>query len=253
MRAASYPATGYRPGSPRQRVTAIVLSAAIIIIALLLAIYMSGVVPTVTHRQAIVAFDAAPEGRDSSRAKAASHPKQPHLRPQPSNATMKRPRIVIPHKAPEQETLDSIPGFIRMSRDDLASADIGKIHGSAANGGDGQGAGKAAYGPGDGPGGVHLFNADWYREPTDAQLAGYLPHDRPSKGWGMIACQTVEHYRVDNCQILGEAPLGSGLGRAVLNAAWQFQVVPPRINSKPQLGVWVRIRIDYGERGVTAG
>lgn len=253
MTDAVYPRTGYQPGSRRERAAATVLSAAIIIAALLLALYATGVTEVIVGKRGLVTFNAAPEGREAARSKAVSKPRHTRSLRDPAAAAMPRPKIVIPHKAPEQPTLDSLPGFIKMSRDDLAAADISKIKGSGAKDSDGEGSGKGKYGPGEGPGGVHLFNAEWYREPTEAQLAGYLPKDRPSKGWGMIACQTIERNRVDNCQIIGESPLGSGLGRAVLNAAWQFQVRPPRVNAKPQIGEWVRIRIDYSERGVTAG
>src|SRR3546814_9935806 len=103
------------------------------------------------------------------------------------------------------------------------------------------------YGPGEGPGGERLYEADWYRKPTNAELSFYMLANAPSTGWGLIACQTVEHYRVDNCRTLGESPLGSGLARAVRQAAWQFLVRPPRIGGRPVIGAWVRIRIDYPE------
>ncbi|MEO8375490.1 MAG: hypothetical protein ABI471_09710, partial [Sphingomonas bacterium] len=45
------------------------------------------------------------------------------------------------------------------------AADISKMHGDSGDTGDS----KAAYGPGEGPGGERLFNAEWYREPTDAE------------------------------------------------------------------------------------
>ncbi|MEO6092122.1 MAG: hypothetical protein ABIT04_09970 [Novosphingobium sp.] len=241
--------TGYRPGSPRERLAAIVLSAAIIVAGLLIALYQTGYVPVKLGERGIATFNVAPEGARSAQAKARPRPER-QARAQPRQSAMPRPRIVIRTRPQRAQPVDAIPGFVHLSREDLASGDIGRMR--AATDGQ-QGNGQAAVGPGEGPGGMHLYPADWYREPTDAQLAGYLPKDRPRAGWGTIACQTIEHYRVDNCRIIDESPRGSGLGLAVLNAAWQFQVLPPRINSRPQVGSWVRIRITYSERGAEAG
>lgn len=120
----------------------------------------------------------------------------------------------------------------------------------------GRGSGKTvasdsgpAYGPGEGPGGQRLFNAEWQREPTDAELGTYLPADMPRPAWAMIACRTVEDYHVENCRQLGEYPLGSGLARAMRLAAWQFRVLPPRVGTKTMIGAWVRIRIDFTTAG----
>jgi hypothetical protein len=38
--------------------------------------------------------------------------------------------------------------------------------------------------------------------------------------------------------------------KALPLAAWQFLVTRPRIDNKPQLGVWVRIHFDFGVRAV---
>jgi len=98
-----------------------------------------------------------------------------------------------------------------------------------------------------GPAGQPLYAAEWYREPTDAELGFYTKQARPGPGYGEIACQTVARYHVDNCVELEESP-GSGYARAVREAAWQFLVLPPRIGGKAMVGTWVRIRITFSER-----
>jgi len=150
------------------------------------------------------------------------------------------PRIAIPvSKAPP-------PAFIPMSSEDMAAADISKMGKSGS--GDSQGDPSKVYGPGEGPAGQHLYRAEWYREPTNAEIAGYLDERSAGAQWAEIACKTVENYRVENCQELGESPRGSGLARALRRAAWQFMVKPPRINAKPQIGAWVRIHFDFVRR-----
>ena len=130
------------------------------------------------------------------------------------------------------------------------AADIGKMRGSPGGGeADGSGDSVAASGPGEGPGGQKLFNAEWHREPSRAELAGYLPGGVPPGGWALIACRTIEDFHVDNCRSLGEAPAGSGLARAMRQAAWQFRVRPPRIGGKAMVGAWVRIRFDFDRSG----
>jgi len=42
----------------------------------------------------------------------------------------------------------------------------------------------------------------------------------------------------------------TGFAETLRLAAWQFLVKPPRIDNKPQLGVWVRIHFDFGVREV---
>ena len=76
-------------------------------------------------------------------------------------------------------------------------------------------------------------------------MRGYMSTAR-GPGWGLIACRTAPDYRVEDCVALAEYPEGSQINRAVLAAAWQFKVRPPRRGGQPQVGSWVRIRIDYG-------
>ncbi|RYY47680.1 MAG: hypothetical protein EOP59_00725 [Sphingomonadales bacterium] len=96
-----------------------------------------------------------------------------------------------------------------------------------------------------GPGGQPLYAAEWYRRPRQVELDPYLPRRWAREGSGLIACRTAARYRVEDCQILGETPTGSGYGNAVLQAAWQFLVRPPRVGGKEMVGEWVSIRIDY--------
>ncbi|MBV7258234.1 hypothetical protein KCG46_01445 [Erythrobacter sp. WH158] len=94
------------------------------------------------------------------------------------------------------------------------------------------------------PNGEPLYAARWYREPTRQELAGYLSTaSNPSTA--LIACRTVANFYVDSCELIGESPQGSQIGRAVLSAAWQFRVRPARVGGRSQVGSWVRIRIDY--------
>lgn len=103
---------------------------------------------------------------------------------------------------------------------------------------------------GRGPRGEPLYAASWYREPYDSELRGYLSTAR-GPGWGMIACRTIADFRVDDCVFVAEYPEGVNIARAVLAAAWQFRVRPPRIGGVPQVGEWVRIRIDYDLKRAT--
>jgi protein TonB len=110
----------------------------------------------------------------------------------------------------------------------------------------------ATYGPTLGPSrpsalaGKTLYAAEWYREPTDAELAYYLPKTGvPAGAWALVACRTVANFRVEDCQEIGDNRPGSGLARAIRNAAWQFRVRPPRIGGEYKVGEWVQIRIDF--------
>lgn len=214
------------------------LAATIVAHILLLLLLLTLAPPDALRRvepDALKTFNIAPEG-----AKAA--PKAPTVSrhraaPPPPTAP------AIPPPPIAAKTVPLIPGLenfdLRNVRSEVASNDAGSGQGQDS---------KAAYGPGEGPGGARLYNAEWYREPTDAELSTYLPARRTT-GWGMIACQTVERFHVDNCRALGDDPPGSGLAQAIRKAAWQFLVRPPRIDGKPIIGAWVRIRIEITDAG----
>lgn len=131
-----------------------------------------------------------------------------------------------------------VQGFVPMSTADFAASDISKLGPATPAEVDGD-----VIADGGAPGGATLYRARWYREPGDRALAPYLKRQITS-GWGVIICQTIERYHVENCQMRGESPLGSGLAQAMRRAAWQFQVVPPKVNGRALIGAWVSIRFD---------
>jgi hypothetical protein len=233
-------------GSLRQRVIAAALALAVAAVVILLLI-LSGVMPQVfvPVGRALSTFDVsggtetpAPSPRAKPQAKAAARRATP---PPPARALP--PPVVKMEVAPPT-------GMIVLSKDEFAGADIGRIKG-AADAGAGKetaaGDSKAPYGPGAGPGGKTLYAAEWVREPTRTEMATYMPHGMV-EGWGMIACQTIDRNRVENCRQLGESP-GSGISRGMRQAAWQFLIRPPRVNGRPMIGAWVSIRYDI-VRGV---
>ena len=172
-----------------------------------------------------------------------------------------RKPVEKPVEVPVEKPIVTLPPqpkapFLQLDSAQMAAADIGKMpkkDSSQSAGTAGQGNSRVAAGPGEGPGGVQLFEAEWYRRPTPAELGGYMPPNAPAGGWGLVACKTVENFRVENCQALGESPQGSGFARAVRLAAWQFLVRPPRVNGKAMVGSWVRIRIDYSRAPADGG
>jgi periplasmic protein TonB len=157
-------------------------------------------------------------------------------KPRETTTPVQQPRKLPPIKSPIPAKVP-LP-LLEMSSEEMAAADISKL------GGAGSGSAGDSEEVGRGPHGEILYNAEWARRPTDAELAGYLPANAP-EGSGLIACKTIPGDRVDDCVELGNDPPGSHLARAVRLAAWQFHVRPPRKNGKAMIGEWVRIRIDY--------
>lgn len=224
----------------RYRAAAILLALAVHALLLVLLLRQAQPLPLKIERQPTT-FQLMPEPKIVAGTKKAvaktKHPRTAKQSPAPSP----------PREAVAATPSQPVPPFLILSRQQLAASDIAALPSHKVqpdSGGAGENSG-AVSGPGEGPGGARLYNAEWYRRPTDAELAGYLPAGAPRKGWGLVACKTVENYHVENCQSLGESPLGSGLARAIREAAWQFLVLPPRIDGRPMIGAWVRIRIDY--------
>jgi len=246
MRRYGASATGdwQRPGL-RQRASVLGLTLLVELVLLLIVIAFGGsrirdaIVPTSPTSIVFVPNQAArtpaPQPRRSEE-RAAPRPAPPLPRP-PRPPTPVLPRTELP--------------YVPMSKLDLAASDIARL-GSAAAPASASGTGaKTAAGPGEGPGGVQLYNAEWVVEPSNAQLATYLPRAVGPGSWALIACQTIAHNQVENCAQLGESPRGLGLSKAMRLAAWQFRIRPPRIDGKPMVGAWVRIRIDFGDKAAS--
>jgi len=229
----------YRLSSPyaraplKRRVTSFALALAINIGLLLLLIQLGVVTLPTKPSSSTLTVDLMPESRSASAEQTATQ--QPHVR---ANApTPKPPPVVLPVKptiAPPSTSKDQ--PWIEMSKDELAAADISKIPAAGPGGaGDSEVVGR-------GPNGDPLYAAQWAREPTNAEIAGYWP--RNVTGWGLVACKTMPNNRVDDCVELDQSPRGSRLASAVRQAAWQFRVKPPRKGGRELIGAWVRILIE---------
>jgi hypothetical protein len=145
--------------------------------------------------------------------------------------------------APHQQKVPPL-NMVMLTRQDYAASDIAVLPSHKASGVQGTDAGSDS-GTSDGPGGEKMYDVAWYREPTHAELAPYLPATGPEVGSAVIACRMIEKFHVEDCRELGESPSGSGLSRALRLAAWQFLVRPPRIGGRSILGGWVRIRFEF--------
>ncbi|WP_414902158.1 hypothetical protein ACMT1E_02925 [Sphingomonas flavalba] len=238
----------------RKRATGIILT---LFVELLLCLALLTLAPPLSRQQdsgtAVKLFnlpaaqEAAPEPAASPESRRAAEQQEQA----PETAAEEAPPQ--PAAAPERPVLSP---FIPLTRDQLVVADIGAMEArppataparplagppNTARPGD------TPRVPGAGPNGEPLYAAAWYREPYDDELSGYLA-TASGPGWGLIACRTAPNFRVEDCVALDEYPERSNIARAVLAAAWQFKVRPPQIGGRPQVGEWVRIRIDYGIR-----
>lgn len=246
--------------SLRGRTVAILLALAIELLIALLLLWMAPHIEPKEKPKTVVFGIEANEGEKAPAEKdAAKAPKRAQKRasenaeaqqPTPPTAALPPPPVTPPVSS-------GPPSFIVMSRQDYAATDIAKAPAAqagdqgntqTADAGGGSGADDTPR-AGTGPHGETLYAADWYRRPTNAQLSPYLPQRALGReGWGEVACRTIERYQVTDCQELGEFPRGSGYAGAVRQAAFQFRVKAPRVNSRLLVGSWVRIRITYSQR-----
>jgi protein TonB len=223
----------------RRRLSGLALAVAINL-ALLLVLMGLGVLPPPAPRTTTgTVIDLIPESQSAA---ATRKSEAPQKRPEQDKPVPKPPPIILPVRptiaAPPPSPAEHKQSWVEMSSADMAAADISKL-GSTGAGSEGD-----SEAVGHGPHGETLYAAEWAREPSDAELRGYLPPNPPD-GYGLIACKTIPGNRVDDCVALDQSPRGSHLAAAVLNAAWQFRVRPPRKNGRPMVGEWVSIRIDY--------
>ena len=231
----------YRLPSPydraplRRRLSSFALAVAINLGLLLLLIGLGVVTPPRPKGSPALTVDLLPESRSSSSKETTTQSHVSSSKPMP-----KPPPITLPVKPTIAPPQPSKQPWIEMSKDELAAADISKLPRAGAGG-----AGDSEV-VGHGPNGEALYAAEWAREPSDAEIAGYWP--RNTSGWGLVACKTVPNDRVNDCVELDQSPKGSHLASAVRQAAWQFRVRPPRKGGRELIGAWVRILVEMDVR-----
>lgn len=244
---------GYQ-ASPRERAGAMAFAAVTTLLVFLIMWRMGAVTGFGDGKGAsLTAIDLSSDGQDEKKAEKKQQ-KQERKQAQSAEAAPAQP-VTAPPPVPVPGKVEWPEGFIELSRNDYRATDVSKMKRAESGGAQQASAGSPgdSASVGQGPGGVRLYAAQWYREPTDAEIGPYLPQRRMQGDWAMIACKTIEKYHVEDCQELGESPPGSGLARAIRQASWQFLVRPPRVNGKPQIGEWVRIRFDFRAKKAAAG
>ncbi len=216
--------------------------------ALLVLLFLAlapALLPTDRSSPPIFGFDIDSGDPVQPRSKAETRAERPRGREEPAA----RPPVPEPPEVEPPPPVEYPPEVIWLSRRDYAASDLANARSQPGPRASGEGppaAPDSEQVAGHGPNGEPLYAAEWHTRPTNAQLNTYIPERaRGRSGWGLIACRTVDNFRVEDCQELGEAPRGSGLSGAVRQAAWQFRVRPPRVGGKSMVGAWVSIRIDY--------
>lgn len=240
-------------------IVALLLEAGLILLLLTLSTGSEEVKPI--GRPVVTTFDASPDEPETPDSPEPEQEEQPVPEPEPVTQPPPEPEVRPPEPAPIQRPVVSPPtAIIPVPRNQVPPASqpaappappappaaaparpsqqtYGPPNTPRSGGPDSQRVGTA-------PDGKPLYRAEWYREPTPQELAGYLSTAR-SPSVGIMACKTVADFRVENCVLESETPAGSNIGRAILASAWQLQVRPPRVGGRMLYGEWVRIRISY--------
>ncbi|MET0247005.1 MAG: hypothetical protein ABW182_09690 [Sphingomonas sp.] len=237
-----------------QRGAALVLAIAIEL--LLILIFLFALMPRPEPKVGApdtLAFDVS-SGESDSEAEA-SETKQAEQKPQAKSAEKPvEERPVPPDVAPPPEVPPTPPvpkaDVLWLPKRDYTATDVGrgqptKSADASAASGAGASAGSGRM-PGDSQivgqarNGEPLYGVEWYREPTEAEKAPYLP-SRRAKGWAVIACRAAPNNRVEDCYELADSPRGSGYAGALRRMAWQFRIRPPRVGGKPLIGATIRV------------
>lgn len=231
--------TPYERPPLQRRLSGLALALAINI-ALILALMTLGIIPPPSQRTLRgTVVDLISQSRSAAPTRS-NHTQLRRRQVQVKKPVPKPPPVLLPVKptiAPDRTSTKKSP-WIEMSKEDMAASDISKLPAAGSGGrGDSEVVGR-------GPNGEALYAVEWAREPTSAELNGYLPRNR-TDGWGEIICKTIPGNRVDDCIELDQYPRGSHLASAVRQAAWQFRVRPPRKGGRALIGTWVRIHIEY--------
>ncbi len=245
MRLASHlPFSGPDHAEARRRATSLAITIFVHLLLLLMLIRLAPPFAKMAdHGKQLLSFNTAPDEQEqTTQTKSASKTHQNKATTAPPTPNVPPPKIQLQDKAapwvltPGLEKFDvrQVPPSQKPSQSpsDASASDEAS--------GDSDSDRPVAYGPGGQP----LYDAQWFREPTEAELAFYLKKARPGPGYAVIGCQMIARNHVTNCFPIEES-LGSGLARAMVDASWQFLVIPPRIGSRQELGTWVRIRFTW--------
>jgi protein TonB len=217
-----------------------------VLLLLLLSLSLDRSKPSQEERSTLVSFtvppESAPEPTANPEPEARRDERPTPKAPEPPPPQAAAPQVVaaVPPVPPPAVPVVPAPAAPATARP-VQAAPSGPLYGPPDTG---SRSSDDSTRVGTAPNGEPLYAARWYREPYDDELRGYLS-TATGPGWGLIACRTAPDYRVEDCIGLEEHPLGSMINRAILAAAWQFKVRPPRRGGRSLVGEWVRIRIDY--------